>query len=108
MSRTIPKSPDSEYDALVRATREGCARTGGTAHPDLVTPEKTDSPTQSVGSRPSEAFAPVEHGARMLSLENVFDAEELEEFDRRLAGLLDEEAERQYSATLNPSWTALP
>ncbi|MXW73723.1 MAG: NAD-dependent DNA ligase LigA, partial [Chromatiales bacterium] len=60
-----------------------------------VTP---DSPTQSVGSRPSEAFAPVEHGARMLSLENVFDGEELEEFDRRLAGLLDEEAERRYSA----------
>ena len=85
-----PEIPDSEYDALYRELREL-----EEAHPDLVTP---DSPTQSVGSRPSEAFAPVEHGARMLSLENVFDAEELEEFDRRLAGLLDEEAERQYSA----------
>lgn len=85
-----PEIPDSEYDALYRELREL-----EEAHPDLVTP---DSPTQSVGSRPGEAFAPVEHGARMLSLENVFDAEELEEFDRRLAGLLDEEAERQYSA----------
>ena len=85
-----PEIPDSEYDSLYRELREL-----EEAHPDLVTP---DSPTQSVGSRPSEAFAPVEHGARMLSLENVFDAEELEEFDRRLAGLLDEEAERQYSA----------
>ena len=85
-----PEIPDSEYDALYRELREL-----EEAHPDLVTP---DSPTQSVGSRPSEAFAPVEHGARMLSLENVFDAEEMEEFDRRLAGLLDEEAERQYSA----------
>lgn len=85
-----PEIPDSEYDALYRELREL-----EEAHPDLVTP---DSPTQAVGSRPSEAFAPVEHGARMLSLENVFDAEELAEFDRRLAGLLDEEAERQYSA----------
>ena len=85
-----PEIPDSEYDALYRELREL-----EVAHPDLVTP---DSPTQAVGSRPSEAFAPVEHGARMLSLENVFDAEELAEFDRRLAGLLDEEAERQYSA----------
>ena len=85
-----PEIPDSEYDALYRELREL-----EEAHPDLVT---SDSPTQSVGSRPGEAFAPVEHGARMLSLENVFDAEELEEFDRRLAGLLDEEAERQYSA----------
>ena len=85
-----PEIPDSEYDALYRELREL-----EEAHPDLVTP---DSPTQSVGSRPSEAFAPVKHGARMLSLENVFDAEELEEFDRRLAGLLDEEAERRYSA----------
>ncbi|MDE0245678.1 MAG: NAD-dependent DNA ligase LigA [Gammaproteobacteria bacterium] len=85
-----PEIPDSEYDALYRELREL-----EEAHPDLVT---SDSPTQSVGSRPGEAFAPVEHGARMLSLENVFDAEEMEEFDRRLAGLLDEEAERQYSA----------
>lgn len=85
-----PEISDSEYDALYRELREL-----EEAHPDLVTP---DSPTRSVGSRPSEAFAPVEHGARMLSLENVFDAEELKEFDRRLAGLLDEDGERQYSA----------
>ena len=81
---------DSKYDALYRELREL-----EEAHPELVTP---DSPTQSVGSRPSEAFAPVKHGAPMLSLENVFNAQEMEEFDRRLAGLLDEEAEREYSA----------
>lgn len=85
-----PEIPDSEYDALYRELREL-----EEAHPDLIT---HDSPTRSVGSRPSEAFSPVQHGARMLSLENVFDAEEMEEFDHRLAGLLDEEIERQYSA----------
>ena len=85
-----PEIPDAEYDALYRELREL-----EETHPELAT---TDSPTRAVGSRPSAAFAPVEHGARMLSLENVFDAAELEEFDRRLSGLLDEEAERQYSA----------
>ena len=89
-----PEIPDSEYDALYRELRE-LERT----HPDLVT---ADSPTQSVGSPPSRAFDPVEHGAPMLSLENVFNSGEMEEFDRRLAGLLDDdgddEDEREYSA----------
>ncbi len=85
-----PEIPDSEYDALYRELR----RLEHT-HPELVTP---DSPTQSVGAGPSRAFDPVEHGAPMLSLENVFDAGEMEEFDRRLAGLIDDERERKYSA----------
>ena len=85
-----PEIPDSEYDALYRELRRL-----EHAHPELVTP---DSPTQSVGAGPSRAFDPVEHGAPMLSLENVFDAGEMEEFDRRLAGLLDDEGEREYSA----------
>ena len=85
-----PEIPDSEYDALYRELREL-----EQAHPEMVT---ADSPTQAVGSRPSEAFSPVEHAAPMLSLDNVFDAGELTGFDARLAGLLDEDAERQYSA----------
>lgn len=85
-----PEIPDLEYDRLFRELL-ALER----AHPELATP---DSPTRSVGSRPSEAFAPIKHGAPMLSLENVFDAQQLEDFDRRLAGLLDEEAERVYSA----------
>ena len=89
-----PEIPDSEYDALYRELRE-LERT----HPELVT---ADSPTQSVGSPPSRAFDPVEHGAPMLSLENVFNSGEMEEFDRRLAGLLDDDGddddEREYSA----------
>ncbi len=87
-----PEIPDSEYDALYRELRRL-----EHAHPELVAP---DSPTQSVGAGPSRAFDPVEHGAPMLSLENVFDAGEMEEFDRRLAGLLDDEgdAELEYSA----------
>ena len=51
-----PEISDAEYDALKRELAELEA-----AHPELVTP---DSPTQTVGARRSEAFAPVEHRGR--------------------------------------------
>ncbi|HPM57679.1 MAG TPA: hypothetical protein PK227_11150, partial [Thermomonas sp.] len=43
--------------------------------PELVT---ADSPTQKVGAKPSEAFAPVEHSTPLLSLDNAFDHASLE------------------------------
>ncbi len=82
--------PDEEYDALFRELR-GLED----AYPELVTP---DSPTQSVGAPPSIAFSPVEHSIPMLSLDNVFNSNEMEAFDRRLADRLPEETEREYSA----------
>jgi len=88
--RDAPEIPDSEYDALYRELLE-LER----AHPELAS---SDSPTQLVGSDPSRAFDPVEHGAPMLSLENVFDSAEMEAFDRRLSGLVDDQGEREYSA----------
>ena len=81
---------DAEYDRLFAELRE-LER----AYPDLVTP---DSPTQAPGGRPSRAFSPVKHDPPMLSLGNVFNVSELEQFDRKLAGLLDQEIVREYSA----------
>lgn len=46
-------------------------------HPEL---QGQDSPTQTVGAAQSSALAPVEHAERMLSLDNVFSAEELREW----------------------------
>ena len=51
------------------------------ADPSLVTP---DSPTQRVGGTPSNLFASVRHDVPMLSLGNVFGADELREFDTRV------------------------
>ena len=54
-------------------------------HPELLTP---DSPTQRVGGNVSDLFAPVRHSARLLSLDNVFDDEELVAWrDRVVKGL---------------------
>jgi DNA ligase (NAD+) len=73
---TRPEISDAEYDRLwrelVTLERE---------HPELLTP---DSPTQRPGGRRAEAFAPVEHLAAMLSLDNAMTPEELREFETRL------------------------
>jgi DNA ligase (NAD+) len=50
-------------------------------HPELVTP---DSPTQRVGAPVEGGFPEVRHEVPMLSLGNVFGADELREFDTRV------------------------
>ena len=50
-------------------------------YPELVTP---DSPTHRVGGRASNSFAPVEHIVQMGSLQDVFSAQEVIDFDRRV------------------------
>jgi DNA ligase (NAD+) len=71
-----PEVSDAEYDRLMRELQEVEAR-----HPDLITP---DSPTQRVGGEPAEKFEKVVHRQPMLSLANVFNDEELSEFDERI------------------------
>lgn len=77
-----PEIPDADYDRMLRELIEL-----EEANPDLVTP---DSPTQRVGGQVNTAFAPVVHEARMMSLHNAFDLEELaawsERVERRLEG----------------------
>src|SRR3954470_8029668 len=75
-----PEVSDADFDLLLRELRALEER-----HPDLLTP---DSPTQRVGGAPAARFAPVKHSARLLSLDNVFDDEELVAWrDRVVKGL---------------------
>lgn len=64
-----PALSDAEYDQLYRQLEGLEAK-----HPELIA---NDSPTQEVGGEASSAFAPVQHLARMYSLEDVFSLEEL-------------------------------
>ena len=81
-----PDISDAEYDALF-----GELVALESEHPELATP---DSPTQRVGGKPSEGFAPVVHRVPMLSLANAFDGEDVANFDRRVReGLEAEEVE---------------
>lgn len=53
---------------------------------DLTDP---DSPTQRVGGEPSSEFETVTHPVPLLSLDNTYNEEELNEFDRRVRELLE-------------------
>lgn len=64
-----PALSDAEYDQLYRQLEGLEAK-----HPELIA---NDSPTQEVGGEASSAFAPVQHLARMYSLEDVFSLDEL-------------------------------
>ncbi|MFJ7748508.1 NAD-dependent DNA ligase LigA [Arthrobacter sp. NPDC097144] len=70
-----PLVSDAEFDGLYRRLEELEA-----LHPELVS---NDSPTQEVGGEVSAAFAPVEHLARMYSLEDVFSLDELDAWVRK-------------------------
>jgi DNA ligase (NAD+) len=78
-----PPVDDAVYDAWMRELEEIEA-----AHPGLVTP---DSPTQRVGAQPSSRFSPHRHLQPMLSLANARGDEELREWNRRLAAVLEQE-----------------
>jgi DNA ligase (NAD+) len=72
-----PEVSDAEFDQLMRELQE-LER----AHPELLTP---DSPTQRVGGAAATAlFAPVQHSARLLSLDNAFDDAELVAWHQRV------------------------
>ncbi len=71
-----PTISDAEYDQMYRELQEL-----ETLYPELITP---DSPTQRVGDGLISGFEKVEHSSQMLSLDNAFNFEELEAFDRRI------------------------
>ena len=72
-----PEVSDAEYDELVNELRRL-----EDAFPELITP---DSPTQLVGAPPTDLFAPVQHRAPMLSLDNAFSFAELQAWSERVA-----------------------
>jgi DNA ligase (NAD+) len=74
-----PQISDAEYDALVKELEKLEER-----HPELITPE---SPTRRVGGKPADGFPTVRHAVPMQSIDNVYTAEELEEFGRRVEKL---------------------
>jgi len=83
-----PKVPDAEYDRLFRELKSLEEQ-----FPELVT---SDSPTQRVGDKPIDEFSQIAHRIPMLSLDNVFNHDELLAFDKRLKERLENDAELEY------------
>ena len=71
-----PSVPDAEYDRLMVQLVNI-----EQAHPEL---KSLDSPSQKVGGQPLKSFSQVNHQMPMLSLDNVFSADEWQAFVKRL------------------------
>ncbi|MDT9601033.1 NAD-dependent DNA ligase LigA [Sphingosinicella rhizophila] len=89
-----PEISDAEYDALVRRNAEL-----EKLFPHLV---REDSPSRQVGSTPSAHLSKVRHALPMLSLDNGFSAEDVEDFVQRVRRFLNLPAGAEVALTAEP------
>ena len=73
---------DYEYDMLMRELKQIEAE-----YPDLIT---KDSPTQKVGSSIKKGFNKITHEVPLQSLQDVFTFAEVEDFDKRIRKIAEE------------------
>lgn len=83
-----PEISDEEFDSLMHTLR--------TLEKQFPQFYDATSPSVRVGNDLSESFVAVNHLAPMLSLDNVFNVAELEEFDSRLKKVLGVQGELTY------------
>lgn len=89
-----PDLTDAQYDALrmeLRAMED--------LYPELIRP---DSPTQSVGAKPSGRFGKVTHAVPMLSLDNAFSDEDVQDWTARARRFLGLEESEPMAFTAEP------
>lgn len=75
-----PSVSDAVYDGLMQELKKF-----EEDFPELITP---DSPTQRVGGKPLEGFRKVQHSSRMLSLNDMFNRDDVEAWVKRIDKLL--------------------
>ncbi|HAJ44579.1 TPA: NAD-dependent DNA ligase LigA, partial [Candidatus Azambacteria bacterium] len=75
-----PSVSDAVYDSLNNELKEI-----EKAYPELIAP---DSPTQRVGGKPLKKFVKVRHSERMLSFNDAFSREDMEDWNERNMKLL--------------------
>jgi DNA ligase (NAD+) len=85
-----PEVTDSEYDRLFKQLQQL-----EVDYPELLT---ADSPTQRVGGKALDKFSQITHALPMLSLDNVFDADDLHAFDQRVRDRINTTNIQTYAA----------
>ncbi len=82
-----PQISDAEYDTLRKRLEEL----------EVLEPQKDlFSPTQSVGSKPSEKFGKVKHSHSMLSLRNAFSEEDVKDFIQSIKDYLKHQDDLEF------------
>lgn len=89
-----PEISDAEYDALVRRNAELEAQ-----FPELI---RADSPSRIVGATPAAHLAKVAHARPMLSLDNAFADEDIEDFIGRIRRFLSLGTDADVALTAEP------
>ena len=89
-----PTVPDAHYDSLFKALKAWEQQ-----NPQAISPQ---SPTQRVGAQPKSGFSQITHEMPMLSLDNVFDSEELSDFVIRIQERLGLNADSQLEFACEP------
>jgi len=74
-----PEISDIKFDQMMKQLQQL-----ESAHPEFVTP---DSPSRRVGGAPRKGVETRQHSPAMMSLDNTYSTEDLEEFDRRVREL---------------------
>jgi DNA ligase (NAD+) len=74
-----PEISDIKFDGMMKQLQQI-----ESAHPELIRP---DSPSQRVGGAPRKGVETRRHSPAMMSLDNTYSTEELEQFDRRVREL---------------------
>jgi len=76
-----PEIPDRDFDKLLKRLQQLEAD-----HPEF---DSEDSPTRKVGGQPIDGFQSVDHVIPMLSIENLFDEQEVVDWDESLRESLE-------------------
>ncbi len=92
--KDAPKISDAAYDELRARNAAIEAR-----FPELV---RADSPSKRVGAKPAEGFGKITHKVPMLSLDNVFNDEDVHEFVARVRRFLRWPDEKPLIFTAEP------
>jgi DNA ligase (NAD+) len=89
-----PEINDADYDDL-RRDLESLEK----KYPEFMTQE---SPSQTIGASPVKGFKKIKHSVPMLSLGNVFNEEDLEEFCNKLRRFMGMEADQEIEILAEP------
>jgi DNA ligase (NAD+) len=97
--KDAPEITDAEFDALVLRNEAIEKR-----FPKL---KRADSPSEKVGAAPAAGFAKVKHLEPMLSLDNAFSREDVEDFLGKIRRFLGIKAETDIPLALEPKMDGL-